>query len=128
LSDAKYVTFAGTVQTFGADKPPVVAQDINGQTVYKVNIRTANQGIIGLTLWPEYAAVAPQIPAGAFISGDGKYTQSSGQNGVVYHNVSVVNLVVVPSVAKVEREVVNPAPTAAAPAAAPTAASPFGGF
>ncbi len=127
MSDAQYVTFSGTVQTFGADKPAVTAQDINGQTVHKVNIRTANQGIIGLTLWPEYAAVAPQIPAGALVSGDGKYSQSAGQNGKVYHNVSVTNLVVVPAVAKVEREVVNPAPAAAAPVAA-AGGSPFGGF
>lgn len=121
MSDKTYVTFAGTVQQFGSDKPVVTRFEGNNTHGYRVNIRSAgSQASIGLTLWAEYENIVPHLTRGVFLAGDGTYTENQ-KDGRVYRNISVTSLAAVMPVSKVEVPVVNAVST---PAAAPAAPAP----
>ena len=130
MADKTYVTAIGTIQQFGADKPVCVAQDVNGQTVQKFTIRTGSQVLLSITLWEELAHIASALRKGQGVMVEGSYTESQGQNGQVFRNISASTLVVIPTVQRVERAVENAvqaapvADVAPAAAAAPTA-SPY---
>ncbi len=129
-SDKTYVVATGMVQAFTKDGVKQAAVEArttkSGQVVHGFTIKTPTQKYISVSLFEEYAAVADQIKEGYGVMVEGSYT-SNMSNGKEYHNVSALRLVVIPCVARAERDVVNPvAPTAAAPVASSDA--PASGF
>ena len=126
MADKQYVTAIGMVQKFGKDKPAVTQREASGQTVYGFTIKTGTQQLIGVTLWPELAHIAGHLTEGCGVFVEGAYSASEN-NGRTFHNISASRIAVVPAVARQERDVVNPAPAAAAtaaPVAAAQAAAP----
>lgn len=120
MSDATYVSFAGTVQQYGADKPVAERFEVNNTYGWRVNIRTSgSQTPIQLTLWAEYEAFIPHLTKNMFLAGEGKYTENT-RDGRTFRNVSVYDLSAVPVVNKAPREVVN---AQAAPSTSSTAPS-----
>ena len=137
MSDKVYVVGVGMVQQFKKDgqlQPAVTSADVNGDTVYRFTIKTNTNALVGISLWPELGHVAQHIAGGMGVIVEGQYTETQGQDGRKFHNVSAKNLVLLPSVQRQEREQVNPvaaqvvgAAETAAPAAAPAPAVAAGG-
>jgi hypothetical protein len=142
----QWATAVGIVQSFvkdGVRQPAVKAgQTQNGQVVHNFTIQGASQTYVDVALWQEYAHVAPSIQAGFGIMVRGPLTITQGQTGKQFYKINAAELIVVPCVARQEREVVNVAPVqqvaaapvvqqpAVAPQAAPVATAadnPFAG-
>jgi hypothetical protein len=100
------MVFSGRIQKFG-DKDAIVERDVNGSKVRDFTIKTSpKQTLVRLSVW-ENTHGDLEIPEGAFVLGEGKYTLSTGQNGQEYHNISVTDIAIIPAAPKVPREVVN---------------------
>jgi len=121
LSDKEYAGAAGIVQFDPKQR------DANGKQVTDICIRTVgSQKLVNITIWPEYQLTQP-IKRGDFVAVDGAYEVRSfqGQDGGTRESlqISPTSLVHLPAVPKAERQVVQAAPVAAAPAT--TGAAPF---
>lgn len=90
------------------------------QTVFEMVVRAVGftgQPNVKVTLWKEYEAAYGSIQKGTLVAVDGKYTQGRSADGSkTYHNLSAVNLAVLPTVPRAERDqpqVANATPAAA---------------
>jgi hypothetical protein len=128
VSDApkQYANAFGMVQAFvkeGVRQPATRTATVNGGTVTNFTIKTLAGNYVDIALWQEYAHVAGAIQEGFAVYADG-VLNSRESNGKTFHQITPYRLVVMPTVARQEREVVNQAPAAAPVAAAPVAAAP----
>lgn len=79
MSD-EYRVFAGVIQF-----DPKHGRQVNGQVVSDITIKSVTSGpdgkqaLVGITLWPEFAAIAAVVKKGDFIFGDGKVKVDAGQ-------------------------------------------------
>lgn len=102
----KFYTALGTVQKF-KDKPVVEERETSNGMVMGFKIQTAQQGQVSVSLWPENQGCVHKLNEGAFVAVRGKYTESTGNNGTKYHNISAHTIAIVPAEPRTERELVN---------------------
>ena len=109
-----YATVAGFVQ-FDPNE-----REVNGQQVKDVTVRAVGtQKYVKITVWSDFAEHFPALERGVFIVADGKFSTNEGQDKsgkpVTYLNLSATNLVILPSAARAERDVVSKGSSEKAP-------------
>jgi hypothetical protein len=129
----QYAYVSGIVQAFtknGVKQPAVRVGDANGQTVYNVKIKTANQNIVDIAMWSgDWGDTPAAIEEGFIIHADGAVKQDPNPNDPTkpYTSVTMYRGAILKGLTKLPREVVNAQPAAAVGSAATgaNASSPF---